>query len=128
MLHKETLLLNVGKKDSPYKIVVGGDSWIMQGWISEDGLAGSELTPTTLPNGQEIYALFSMSNSPQTTVNYHGKKIDSITVTRLDTNKSVTCPYYDQPATNDYQNTKTGVSLFSAADLGKEILLKITIP
>lgn len=127
MLHKETLLLNVGKKDSPYKIVVGGDSWIMQGWISEDGLAGSELTPTTLPNGQEFFALFSMSNSPQTTVSYYGNKIDSITVTRLDTNKSVTCPYYSQADAN-HQNTKSGVSLFSAADLGKEILLNITIP
>lgn len=126
MLHKEALLLNVGKKDSPYKMIVGG-SWIMQGWIAEDALAGSELTPTTLPNGQELIALYSMSNSPQTSVAYYGNKIDSITVTRLDTNKSVTCPYYTQPDVN-HQNMNSGVALFTSADLGKEVLLKITIP
>ena len=126
MLHKGTLLLNLGK-DCPYKLYISEDDWLIHGWISEGTTTDSALTPTTLPNGQEIVALFSMSNSHQTTVSYYGNKLDSITLTRLDTNKSVTCPYFDKPDEN-YQNTNLSESLFSTADLGKEILLNITIP
>ena len=79
---------------------------------------------------QELYALISTGSSPQTSIGYYGNKIDSITITRLDTNQSVTCPYYTQ-AEGDrvgHQNLYSGVSLFTHADIGKEIWLNITIP